>query len=126
MKEGYEALYHDIETKHFWFKSRRQYILDLVKDYPKDSTILDIGSSSGILMKDLEALGFSMDNMYGIDISETAIKRCHENGIENAFVMDAQNITIDKKFDILIASDCLEHLKDDDKALKNWKSLGPR
>jgi predicted SAM-dependent methyltransferase len=37
--------------------------------------------------------------------------------------MDAQNITLDEKFDVIIASDCLEHLKEDEKALKNWYEL---
>ena len=59
----------------------------------------------------------------GIDISAKAIENCKANGIENAFVMDAQNITLPQKFDVIIASDCLEHLKDDHKALQNWHSL---
>ncbi len=74
-------------------------------------------------MKDLEKLGFSLENLYGVDISEKAITNCKANGISNAFVMDAQNITLTETFDIIIASDCLEHLKDDKQALQNWKSL---
>lgn len=123
MDKEFEKKYHELEKKHFWFKSRRKYIVDLLKSLPKDSTILDIGSSSGILLNELKDEGFNSENLYGIDISEEAIKNCKENGIENAFVMDAQNITLDKKFDVIIASDCLEHLEQDKKALTNWKSL---
>jgi SAM-dependent methyltransferase len=123
MKENYEKNYHDVEVEHWWFKSRRNYLLNLLKDKPKNSMILDIGCSSGIFLKDLENLGFEPNNLFGIDISEKAILNCKSNGINNAFVMDAQNITLTEKFDIIIASDCLEHLKDDKKALNNWNSL---
>jgi SAM-dependent methyltransferase len=37
--------------------------------------------------------------------------------------MDAQNIMLSERFDIIVASDCLEHLKDDKKAIKNWFEL---
>lgn len=98
-------------------------MLDLLKDAPKDSKVLDIGCSSGIFLKDLEALGFTPQNLFGVDISDKAIANCKANGINNAFVMDAQNITLNEKFDIVIASDCLEHLENDKKALKNWNDL---
>jgi len=123
MKKEFEKKYHDVETNHWWFKSRRKYLLDLVDKAPRNSKILDIGSSSGIFLKDLEKLGFDNENLYGIDISEAAIANCKANGIKNAFVMDAQNIILSEKFDIIIASDCLEHLEDDVKAIKNWNSL---
>lgn len=123
MEKDFEKKYHDVETDHWWFKSRRKYLLDLLKEAPKDSKILDIGCSSGIFLKDLENLGFKQDNLFGIDISEIAIENCKANGLNHCFVMDAQNITLTETFDIIIASDCLEHLQDDKKALKNWKSL---
>ena len=37
--------------------------------------------------------------------------------------MDAQKINVKKKFDIIIASDCLEHLQYDQKAIKHWYGL---
>lgn len=123
MEKDFEKKYHDVETDHWWFKSRRKYLLDLLKNAPKDSKVLDIGCSSGVFLKDLEKLGFALENLYGIDISDKAIANCKANGIPNAFVMDAQNITLTESFDIIVASDCLEHLQDDKQALKNWKSL---
>jgi SAM-dependent methyltransferase len=123
MDKNFEKQYHDVETSHWWFKARRKYLLRLLKNAPKNSKILDIGCSSGIFLKDLEAQGFNMQNLYGIDISGNAVKNCHKNGIQNAFVMDAQHITLEQKFDIIVASDCLEHLEDEKKALENWKNL---
>ena len=123
MKESFEKIYHEIEKKHFWFKSRRKYIVGLLKKYPRHISILDIGCSSGILLHELAECGFDSSELYGIDISENAIQNCKNNGLENTFVMDAQSIQLNKKFDVLIASDCLEHLKNDTKALENWYGL---
>ena len=37
--------------------------------------------------------------------------------------MDGQTPNFKRKFDILIASDCLEHIENDSLALSNWNSL---
>jgi 2-polyprenyl-3-methyl-5-hydroxy-6-metoxy-1,4-benzoquinol methylase len=123
MKEDYEQKYHDVESEHFWFKARRNYILQLLENTDRNATILDIGCSSGVLLTELAQKGFDQSKLHGIDISEKAIANCHRNGIPNTSVMDAQDITLSQKFDVLIASDCLEHLKEDRKALKNWLDL---
>ena len=65
-------------------------ILQILKSSPRDSKILDIGCSSGVLLNDLIEIGFKKENLYGIDISEKAIYNCKQNGIKNSFVMDAQ------------------------------------
>ncbi|MFZ4105399.1 class I SAM-dependent methyltransferase [Flavobacterium sp.] len=123
MEKNFEKEYHNLETHHWWFKSRRKYILDYISKAPKNSKIIDIGCSSGILIKELVENGFAIENLYGIDISEVAIANCKANGIINSFVMDAQNIDLIEKFDIIISSDCLEHLKDEKKAIRNWESI---
>lgn len=123
MNTDFEKVYHQLEKKHFWFKARRQFIIQKMKGLDRNASILDIGCSSGTLLNDLKDMGFNPNNLYGIDISEKAINNCKNNGFENTWVMDAQNIDLNKKFDIIIASDCLEHLEDDKKALLNWKGL---
>ena len=123
MDKDFEKTYHDVETNHWWFKSRRAYLLDLINKLPRNSKVLDIGCSSGVFLKELKEMGFDEKNLFGIDISEVAIENAKQNGLENTFVMDAQNITLNEKFDIIIASDCLEHLENDKKAVKNWNDL---
>ena len=123
MEVDFEKKYHEVEKENWWFVSRRMYLLDLLRKAPKDGKILDVGCSSGIFLKDLEQMGFKIENLFGIDISDTAIENCKNNGIQNAFVMDAQNIKLSEKFDFIIASDCLEHLEYDVKAIHNWKKF---
>lgn len=123
MNTTYEKCYHQLEKEHFWFKARRKYILDAVAGADRNSRILDIGCSSGILLHELIQLGFKKENLFGVDISAQAIENCKASGLQNTYVMDAQHITLDEQFDIIIASDCLEHLKEDETALKNWRQL---
>ena len=83
MEIEYEKRYHEVETENWWFVSRRRYLLDILKSKPKDSKILDIGCSSGIFLKDLERIGFKMENLFGIDISEKAIVNCKNSDFHN-------------------------------------------
>ncbi|MEM9680939.1 MAG: class I SAM-dependent methyltransferase, partial [Bacteroidota bacterium] len=57
------------------------------------------------------------------DISEDAIENCKKRGLKNCFVMDAKTIDLHQQFDIIIASDCLEHIEDDVSAIKHWETL---
>jgi 2-polyprenyl-3-methyl-5-hydroxy-6-metoxy-1,4-benzoquinol methylase len=123
MEKAFEQQYHELERTHWWFKGRRAYIRQLLKKEPKDAQILDIGCSSGILIEELIEDGFNAEHIYGIDISENAIANAEENGLERCYLMDAQNIELNRKFDLLIASDCLEHLEKDEQALKQWFDL---
>ena len=126
MEKEYEKLYHQYERTHFWFKARRKYILNyLKKKYinKNEPLILDIGCSSGILLHELAECGFDKNNLYGVDISSTAVENCIENGLRNVYVMDAQQIELPQQFDVIISSDCLEHLENDEMAIQNWYQL---
>lgn len=123
MKVAFEKKYHDVEKNHWWFKSRRHCIKRWFKQVPRNSKILDIGCSSGLLLSELQQMGFLAENLYGIDISTTAIQNAKRNGLENVSVCDAQNIQNEEQFDYIIASDCLEHIKQDQAALSNWHGL---
>ncbi len=123
MQAEYELHYHDVESRHWWFRSRRAFILQLLRKVPRTAKVLDIGCSSGIMMLDLARCGFDKANLFGIDISSQAIANAQSNGLKQTYVMDAQSVKMDQKFDIIIASDCLEHLADDHQALANWREL---
>ncbi len=121
MQSDYEAKYHTLEEGHWWFRARRDAVFSLVlKLCPNRSTrILEIGCSSGVLLRRLAKEGYS--SVVGIDISEEAIGVCHRRGTMNARIMDAQTLDFpDGSFDLITASDVLEHLRDDEKALREW------
>lgn len=88
---------------------RHNKIAEIVKRYyPKaDAKILDIGGREGFLCDALKRQGFR--DFYIIDISSEAIKFAKERGYQGE-VMDGENVaTLNKKFDIVVASHVLEH-----------------
>ncbi len=122
MDKGYEQKYHSIEEYNWWFVARRQTILTMLKDAPRNARILDIGCSGGVLMLALQDAGFT--NVSGLDFSVDAVEQCKSKGLKNVYEMDAHHPNFpDDSFDIIIASDCLEHLEKDELALKNWHKL---
>lgn len=124
MKEGYEEKYHFLENNHWWFRSRKDIILKLLQgfSFKKNVRILDVGCSGGNLIKFLKKNQFS--NIYGIDISQKAVFLARNQGLENIQRINALRTNFkDEFFDIIIASDILEHLKDNKKALWEWKRV---
>ena len=121
MDKAYEEKYHQIEEWNWWFIARRKAILSLLKNTDKKSKILDIGCAGGPLLNDLKNQGF--ENASGADFSAEAVAKCKQRGLQ-AYQMDAHNLQFEpNNFDLLIASDSLEHLEFDEKALKNWYNI---
>jgi SAM-dependent methyltransferase len=122
MDETYEAKYHLQEEKHWWFETRRDIIINLLKRSGRNSKILEIGCSGGPLIRALNELGYK--NVQGIDISRDAIDLCRRREIHDVFVMDGSKPEFeDGQFDIVIASDVLEHIEDEEKALSEWNRI---
>ncbi len=120
MQDEYEKQYHKIESYHWWFVGRRQIVYDLAlrANANRGCHILEIGCSSGQFLIQLRKHG--CQNIMGIDISEKAVKLCREAGLP-AKVMDAQRLDFpDGCFDLITASDVLEHLADEKGALQEW------
>jgi SAM-dependent methyltransferase len=121
MNRDYEAKYHALEDRHWWFRARREAVLALALQLcPDRSTkILEIGCSAGVLIRQLQAAGYA--SIRGIDISQEAIAECHRRRTPEAMVMDAQRLDFpDSSFGLITASDVLEHLADDQGALREW------
>jgi len=117
----YEKVYHQVEEKHWWHDSRRDYISKIIQKISFDSSckILDIGCSTGVLIEKLSKL--TNAEIFGIDVSDNAINACRDRGLVNTKVMNGEKLDYENStFDIVIASDCLEHIEDDRKALKEW------
>lgn len=122
MEESYASQYHELEENYWLFRGRRDIIYKLIKDYKRDTEILDIGCSIGALIGFLKGRGFK--RLRGIDIDEKAIEICRQKGIIDIRVADAEKTGFkNQQFDIVIASDVLEHIKDEGKALLEWHRI---
>lgn len=122
MDINFEKKYHQIARTHWWLLKRRELIVEWLSQFPRDAAILDVGCSSGVLLTDLRDNGFC--NLYGIDVSESAIALAREYGHTSVQVMDGSNLDfLPATFDVIIASDCLEHIEQDELALENWRRI---
>jgi ubiquinone/menaquinone biosynthesis C-methylase UbiE len=119
VEESYALKYHRLEAYHWWFLGRRDIIYRLIKDYNKNTEIFEIGCSGGVLIESLRRQGFR--KLHGIDNDEKAIEICRQRGINDVRIADAQETGFeDQRFDVVIASDILEHIKDESKAVSEW------
>ena len=119
MEHFYASKYHELEGSYWLFKGRRDMIFRLIKDYDRNVEILDAGCSGGALIGFLMDRGFK--NIEGVEIDKNAVKICRQKGINNVRIADAEKTGFkDQKFDVIIASDILEHIKDEYKALSEW------
>lgn len=122
MQKDYERLYHNLELTHWWFLGRRHALLTILKRFPKDARILEVGCAGGAFLLDLNMHGFTRAE--GIDISPQAIETCRERRLQNVTLASAEQSGKESNFfDVIIASDLLEHIADEKTALTEWGRL---
>ncbi len=119
MEKSFGERYVASEDTNWWCIQRRSAILSLLKKTPKTARILEIGCCSGALVELLSNNGFDAE---GCDISASAIRAGARRKV-NLFVCDAAKMKSASKYDVVVASDVLEHIKDDTGALKAWGGL---
>lgn len=100
---------------------RNQTIFDLAR-VKSAQKVLDIGSGRGWFSLHAAARGA---NVTALDLSETNLARIKSlDGRIDTIYGDAGEPPIsDKKFDLIVALEVLEHLTDPQLAINNWKSL---
>ena len=99
-----------IEESDFWSKVKANLILRLVEG----KTMFDVGCGSGRLSKMLLERGFSV---VAIDTDAKAVEIAKKKGV-TAYVSDICGWNGEEKFDCIILGDVLEHIEDDEAALR--------
>ena len=113
------AVEADLEATHWWFTERRRLFGRIIKrlQLSSDAHILDIGTSTGTNLRMLRDLGFS--RFEGLDHSDEAARWCAEKGYGKVTVGDICRLPFpDGEFDLVLATDVIEHVDDDSSALR--------
>lgn len=80
--------------------------------------ILDCGCGTGILVDLLEKKGFIVD---GVDSSAANIDYARLNKAGNYYIQDIQKVDTGRKYDLIVASHLIEHLRSPEQFIKNLK-----
>jgi SAM-dependent methyltransferase len=111
----YQELY-ELEDRHWWFRGRRAVIWSLVRSagVPPAPRILDAGCGTGRNLVEFGALG----EAEGVHFSEQAVAYCRDRGLPAVQQAPLEQLPFpDGRFDLILATDVIEHLEDDRRAL---------
>ncbi len=122
----YQKMY-EVETTHWWFQAKKDILIQLIKNKiipqlsKSEINIADIGCGAGLLLDSLSKFG----HVTGIDYSNNAIEFCKNSFSGELIQADCgtTDLNINKKFDLIIATDLIEHIKDDRIAINNIYNL---
>lgn len=110
-----------IEATHWWFRARRELVARFLSGLALTdrAIILDVGSSTGTNLRLLKEMGFR--KFQGVDTSPEAIEWCRQKGLGLVSRADAQDLPFpEQSFDVVLATDVLEHLDDDQKGMNEF------
>lgn len=120
MEQHVYAEQFELEDEHWWFQGRRAVIWALLSRAGIAPTtsglrLLDAGCGTGRNLLEFSSLG----EAFGVDPAPEAIEFCHRRGLERAQPGRAESLPFeDHVFDLLLATDVLEHVPDDRVALR--------
>lgn len=99
-------------------RHRRRMVAELIRKVPHE-TILDLGCGDGSLLAELSG-SFTKSKLAGSDISEEALRIARQNapGVE-FFQLDlSSEKRVERKFDVVVMSEVLEHIEDDEYVMR--------
>ena len=111
----------ELEDSYWWHVGRKsilsQHLAWMAKPRPN---ILNVGCGTGGLISLFEQYG----DVTNIDVSPEAIKFCELKGHSNVQLVPSGILPFaDKSFDVIVATDVLEHIEDDFAALQEWRRV---
>lgn len=117
----YRQLY-ELEDDYWWFRGRRAVIWALLRraGVTAGARILDAGCGTGRNLQELGDLGPAQ----GVDASPEAVEFCHQRGLDQVCQAELGALPFDDaSFDLVLACDVLEHIDDDEGALRELRRV---
>lgn len=108
-----------VEEYHWWFLGRRKLFRNIIDGFrlSPGAKILDIGTSTGTNLRMLRDAGYV--NVLGLDMHDEAIRWCSDKGLGIVEKGDICNIPyINDSYDLVLATDIIEHVDEDELALR--------
>ncbi|MFA7368227.1 MAG: class I SAM-dependent methyltransferase [Kiritimatiellales bacterium] len=108
-----------LEDTYWWHVGRKSIIKNMLKsiNIPSACQIINIGCGTGGCILTLETFG----RVTNYDVSGEAIRICRDKGFNNSHLFNGKKLPCDDNlFDVAAALDVLEHVENDNDALKDW------
>lgn len=109
----------ELENSYWWHVGRKRIINQQLKSLKlkKTTSILNIGCGTGGMIPLFEQYG----TVTNIDVSIEAVKYCKDLGYKDTIKFNGKRLPFSAGvFDVIVATDVLEHIENDSKALKEW------
>lgn len=124
MDRDYELQTHRAEDRHWWYRGRRtviERVLDGLRlPDPAATRILDAGCGSGRNMVELARRG----TVTGVELSPTSVCLARERGVGEVIEGSVLEMPFaDASFELAVSLDVVEHLEDDETALREMRRV---
>ncbi len=120
--EEYDRMYAQ-ENSYWWFVGRHHLVLTFLRSVysnRKDLLVLDIGCGTGAMSQKLAEFGY----VVSADFSPHALQYSKRRDLSRLCAADAMRLPFaDKSIDVIVALDILEHLPDDNAALREFQRV---
>ena len=118
MEQGVYDVEARVVAEHWWFRGRRQLFAAELRALKvgMDVKFLDIGTGTGNNLLMLRQQGYR--NVIGVDLDPLAIRYGLTKGFTSVLQAEATTLPFaEGQFDVVLATDTVEHIEDDQKAL---------
>lgn len=117
MEQTEYEIMHAQEATHWWFRGRRRILMDLLRRECRGTdrpSILDLGCGTGGNTDAYAAVGA----VVGLEPNAVAVRMAQARGSARYCRGSATELPFDRaSFDVVVASDVLEHIEDDVRAI---------
>ncbi|HXS33104.1 MAG TPA: class I SAM-dependent methyltransferase [Solirubrobacterales bacterium] len=125
MRDSAYDEHYAVEDHHWWFRGRWAVIEALLSrtSLPANPRILDAGCGTGGNLERYSRLGEAS----GVDPSPDAVRYCGERGLNSVEQAGLESLPFaDATFDLIAATDVVEHIEAEERALRElWRVAAP-